>query len=65
MSNVKYMWRCAWKRDGDCSEMFVASDPLDFIMAGWRLIYCEDGRDRVFCPKHSPKLQRPEEEHHG
>ena len=56
------MWRCAW-RANECRAMVVVHN--DRAPHGWAIIRCEDGEDRVFCPKHVDMLRRPEEDPHG
>lgn len=58
-------WVCAWRLGGDCGDYIVfepygQTSSLKYL-AGWRMVTCEDGQDRPFCPKHAPRLERVED----
>lgn len=55
-----WMFACAWKRGEACDAVAVRERvPLEAL--GWRVVHCEDGEDREFCPKHAKLLERPED----
>lgn len=59
---MNVMWSCCWRKPVSCEAWAVAVSIEDMEREGWRLVLCEDGEERPFCPEHAPMCVRPEEE---